>query len=49
MESKRTQDEKKDSGKKLRQHERSKCVVSIEYDIDDWSYLSVVKIGRAHV
>ncbi len=52
MKSKRIQDEKRDSGKKLRQHERSKCVVSIEYDLEDWSYMSIVKdisLGGAYI
>jgi len=52
MESKRILDEKRAGGKKLRKHERMGCLVSIDYDLEDWSYLSVVRdisMGGAYI
>lgn len=52
MESKRIQDEKRAGGKKLRKYERVECLVSIDCDLEDWSYLSVVRdisLGGAYI
>ena len=47
LESRRRQDERQmppeKSGKAMRRSERVDCLVSIEWDLDDWSYRSVVR------
>lgn len=43
LESRRMLDEKGIRGHQQRAHERYDCVVSVDYDIDDWAYISYLR------
>lgn len=52
LESRRMLDEKQNKGVQKRAHERYECLVSVDYDIDDWAYQSYIKnisIGGAFI
>ena len=52
LESRRQVDESRTTGSQKRSHERHKCLVSVDYDLGDWSYRSYIKnisLGGAYI
>ena len=52
LESRRRLDESRSIGTQKRSHERYKCLISVDYDMGDWSYRSCIKnisLGGAYI